>query len=1713
MNEEGKEYRKEEDYSCGYAPRVLCRLPRPEKFAKVLFVGAKDGSVTVLLQEKRDDQKFQSFHLPCTETGKYCAPVRVLLEWGQDRLLVGRDDGRIDVIRWRDAIRKRKNGRSELFPPPRTKNGDNESVRYATWLGENQLLVSYRHAGTGLYNLDETLRHVPEQFQSVGETKRLGGIRLAARIESSRDLVLIDSKGKLWHWSPNLDWEKPPREIVGWKEDAPPATFDDVTYVGHEDDTGRKAIRALILATDTGVFALDLRERSWQQRLKPQPVRLALPGSRLFCMAVTYVQSGQNCHLWLTNRQGESFLFENEPLQKQPLESWALGFRNSRLFHAEAQALTATSWPDGDRIWLARACRDDRIRIYSYAIEPPMLGQAERVQLLQASCKPARFDEVENALKRIRKSLNLEDQIWPGYALLAEYIEAQVENDSDQFFEFLSRPSSDLAVAILTHDTQKSHDPSEAEKTIKSAVKLWNFCLIGAAHRQSNPKEEWYLGILRFLRGLEFASFQDDPKGDLRACLSNSVDQAIRFARKWGLYGEVNEIRQNLVRPLAIYRRNQEVSGKLLDKLTYSSLLFRRSFSEVCQDRSAHGEGNHAWAIKALPLDDITIIAVSWRRKGIALFVVDSPKELSEVRLSEVKLPEELGGLRDDGADQYAYSRDLLLMRDSSVPKGFILLTSKRQTQDSTWTEEVKCWTCKLKNEGSTWILESPTPAKLQGLKEDYRGSAYRFLDISREELGVRHVLVGLEGREGRAELAELKIEISTNGTVLTVEAPHSLGKGIQSANEESRTEVPRTVQRNRVWSLAKTKSGFVAGSDNGEIWHVPLDPESKPTRVGKLASAVTALAANDVGGKIRVYAGSRDGTLIAFQEVTLNTTPRKQSFTTLWATVEKSEITYIGRHKYRDGKENFDLVLAIVQNGMCIAFDDSKKMKAFEARDNDDSKHPQRPPFPGIRWLRTGTDRKCFAAVSLPSKSKGGNWGLLALASEDGQLDLLSLHYPRYTERRKAEFSQHFEDLWNVAKEGVEDGQPENLRVIEATYRSAPLIPLIVVRLLLDPSRESENTKHLEKLALWWFPKFLRPLREFRTDWEAALTKTGELSKEASERVKQALETVLETAWRRRDVDLFQEVCALALKRSNFMLCEPGEHSVDSMKNLYFAIFDTIRNALQKWLGSELDKEARARIIVAKNLVDGDTAYRLFSILQQPDEQNRDAWQGILRRRIDGVRQLVWKGNLIVSLESLRAANHSLLRTCRRLSDERKQKGDGLTAIQWVFFKEYFLQLVAGAVQALGSNLRLRDALTHEYARTFALCLSACPEGAVQMTALLAETRLIVDPRSEDDLATRIESQLTVLKDTFCIGVHCWIEFVFASALRPDLDNLLQEPPGLQEKWWSEQPAGILRNDWKEVKNLYAFVTGLDRFASELAGADRERSQYEFKTLAELKKIANEGLESQIFRHSWRFWNDALQEEDKLKAIQTPPFQARIRPDVVLSSRDLAAWADKWAEKLEERYREAQIFQPEYGLFKEVLDRLRRAALAFPKGAAVQKNLVVGILGHHLLEDLDLHVLDLREIARNLDPLSVDADDDEDEGSESGISTKEREDQRRSIESDFAALLVRREKGARSLPKNLRTLAKVLNPEEPEEDRGPNGEGLRGFLEEFCKSSSRNWGNPEWKGGEVAINSRERELLRLVLDELDQNHQHHSGFEGKRLKEEKPKVLWEGQE
>jgi hypothetical protein len=149
------------------------------------------------------------------------------------------------------------------------------------------------------------------------------------------------------------------------------------------------------------------------------------------------------------------------------------------------------------------------------------------------------------------------------------------------------------------------------------------------------------------------------------------------------------------------------------------------------------------------------------------------------------------------------------------------------------------------------------------------------------------------------------------------------------------------------------------------------------------------------------------------------------------------------------------------------------------------------------------------------------------------------------------------------------------------------------------------------------------------------------------------------------------------------------------------------------------------------------------------------------------------------------------------------------------------------------------------------------------------------------------------------------------------------------------------------------------------------------------------------------------------------------VRPELVLFVRqELASWCRKSIQALDHRRLEHSLFEPDSSVYRSVLQRLETVALDFPQSTAVQKNLIVGILGHGLLGNLDEHILELGEIAQALDPLCA-------EGARSYCTQETSVTASRWGAADgFAQYLLGRARNAGSIPKNLRALQELVSVE-----------------------------------------------------------------------------------
>ncbi|HEX6861797.1 MAG TPA: hypothetical protein VF414_03220, partial [Thermoanaerobaculia bacterium] len=878
---------------------------------------------------------------------------------------------------------------------------------------------------------------------------------------------------------------------------------------------------------------------------------------------------------------------------------------------------------------------------------------------------------------------------------------------------------------------------------------------------------------------------------------------------------------------------------------------------------------------------------------------------------------------------------------------------------------------------------------------------------------------------------------------------------------------------------------------------------EIEVKRVAQLSSQVVSLAylsdyQTSAGRMERIFAGGEDGTVVAWQK-----DRDAAGFVSLWSTVEEGAVAAIHVLAYGPpGPGQEPRVLVVTRAGRCTVLDDRSDLDA-PAGDRP-RWQPQRPHFPGKRLRRSPLGGTAFAShllCRLPSgepvwDEETGRYAALLIASEQGRIRLASLHYPQSPQRRE-QYDRTVGLWWQIA--GLK-GRRDRLRLVDAAYQAAPLLPLILVRWVLAPEgrRRGVQVPPVPKREdAWQMPRYLRPLLDLREAWE----------RRDAEQAAEALKKLLLHAWQLDDLALFQQICAVTLQRANFAICKAagrsgGGEADEKLCDLYLAVFEVIERSLQRWLGVP-DQETRARIIVAKNLVDGDTFLRVLRRAEQElklvegNPGKKGPFRRILDKRIEGVRQLVFKQDPLLSVETFRALNLSLMRLCRRLIGSPRKNGRQ-AEVSWSVFASYFEALTYAAARTFHSRLDLNDSLAHEYCRTFALAVCACPSAAIRIANRMTETQLISDPGSDQDLSRRVIRQFDVLAQ-IGIGVPSEAARLFEMASCPPKEKLNPVEEAMEELGFKQEelkrldrpddPVVIQTFGTENAEDLHClfrlyqvvdWFTDLGkRLSTDAKGLDltKDRLAWLHGRLRESEK----GPLQRLFSHSVRFWTQAIEKLGRL--AQDAPSEDTIRPKMILCSRDLAAWAGKEIDVLHNSYRDLEIFQPEYPIYREVLARLERAAHAFPLSSAVQKNLVVSVFGHHLLEDLDEHVFELEELAQNLDPLLVWQFRDRHRAPRS-LDGRQGASQDGPAAKRFAEYLLRRANYAESIPKNLRALYGILESAPRDHDRYP----IRQLFNPL------GW-EPEGDLPGAQIRAQEFQFLSLSLAELESNHQKHSGL------------------
>ncbi len=992
-------------------------------------------------------------------------------------------------------------------------------------------------------------------------------------------------------------------------------------------------------------------------------------------------------------------------------------------------------------------------------------------------------------------------------------------------------------------------------------------------------------------------------------------------------------------------------------------------------------------------------------------------------------------------------------------------------------------------------------------------------------DLGGGRIAVGLLGTAGRSRFGIA--QVAASGDL------RALGATKECKMRPAYPEL-KHAERNSISALAwcgapgsELVQRFL-GCGDGQVWNVAVcfiesdryEP-SDPVLVGRLHAPVRAIASSvsheGSNEQRRVFAGGSDGSLIAFQALS------QTAWATLWALNELGgaiarifviEHPPVGENRTAETRSDSDgkreeMVLAVTQQGMAVLIDNRA---TCELRRSGDRDKLRRIRVPGERLGRFTLESPVLAAASLPLESSAeaqrasAGVARLAVVTNTGNIRLLRLYYPKFTASRKKKFEELCSE-WLHHMRGPRDAEIQGylLRRAETTLAAGPSLPSFLVRWILPYSVLTKSWSDRSKdegpgealgPASQWLPRHLRPLLDLEAAWsQPAEQMTGKLA------------AALMAARGVEDRRLFKEILEAVLTRANHWLFYEARKAADGndipFARTFLVMLSDLETVMGAWVGLPGGVDARMRISIVKSLLDGDTLWSLARVCRRgPLGMGDDLASQAMHARIRLIRDCLGQGNRLLAEETLRAANLALMRLCRRLvrrkdEDWRDELGDH--QLPWESLPGFFEAVGDFAARSAHPHGSLGEVATHEICRTYSLGMLVCPAGVVRLASWMAET----DPPS--DMGKRVLEQLGVLSELLDMQLPQTHQLLLRTALGTEVGSYKNL---LFHEWSEETLAG--RDIGIENERIILARKPFDQIVLWLRSLARqlldEAGEVDLSSVPKLlRDIAGS---SQPIRHSRQFWQKALQSlieriEQYPDLIDTQPASGPslapgtlalqpaaagawvnpVRPALVLFSRDLAEWCREQRDRIQKLCGEYELFNPIASMYDEALGLVERASVRFPHGAAVQKNLVLGVLDHGLLELLDEHLLEVWEIAQALDPIRT----WEHAGtSHSRIAA--------GTAGRFADYLLVRAVKAEAIPKNLRSLQGLLSfssNTKAETDVPDSSASLLHLLEEFKKRES--WcvlNGSAWD--RIPLLPRPYHFLRLTLGELAQNDRAH---------------------
>ena len=1695
-------------------------------------MGCKDGSVIALdlwAASERDVKPLTLRSGP--ESGvRWIYDLHENSGLDQGSLLIGDDLGKLLLLEWKaghPAMERLVAHR----PEDNGEENDEEEwlpiILIEAW-NEETFLISYRDRDVCLFPRVVPVEGLLRPISSLPGIQGVIGIMHC----DGKETLLICESGELWGFDPATSTVKAYWNCCAEREQ-PGFVSDSVPVVLTSEGGGRQEI--LFLSTDTGLYQL-----YWEQRSpdgprgenspeKPKIEKVHLPGITGMCMAVSYLETpanskGEKLHyLWVSDLAGDVHMFwqrSTGPLEEFSLYWERFGFRLESSQATRSIASVAAS--QNGAFAICQACRNEMVVVTWYEELSPL----ERMADLLAWGTLADLERWTGIPGESK------EQRWCPEARLAACIE-DAGREPDHFARFLASPYPErLAWGVL--------QTIGVGERARQAVLLWTDALLGTIHRRmGDRREQQCLGVVRWLRLLA-ERCRDEDTGEWTLDLVPTIETSIRHARKWGVFGDTYSQREEVFAPLRALE-NKQLGDRRLESIAYEALLFGRRL-DVEDEKPERPRGNRIpWDVQFLDSAGKAgsgLVAVSWRGGGVELYRLAPRFEGSAKGIPELELLSSIlsqaEAQQETGPSDLEYDRSLALkpLPGNSTKAYLLRSTTKAVDPDADERTETEHFEVSLIDLPSARV-ESTLP----GGKLPIGESLY-----SLEEMAPGLLAAGLRGINGKARLALVRLD--EHGAARLVRRT-SGGSVLEFLELPSAYPELGHVKLNPILSLAcaavdgeSNRFDVVAGCGDGQIWKVRLHVEGtfgqvgEPVLVGRLGASVRALAyPPDAEEKelraTRVIAGGADGMIVAFQRVKDEEASHKEIYATLWATREQTSISRIHAFDRALDEEVGRLVLAVTESGMAVLFSDREKIKTSRGPVEP---RPHRAHVPGQRLGRFQLGSTAFASTLVWTKEIAdrtqdqrakGRVVRLLVATGEGTLRLLTLHYPKYTETRHDQFEQIRKDWTEISKDGGKVLQGPLLRRAEALYAATPYLATLLVRWVLSIDWGGQPTDgSTPRLSHWseraglglsepirqWLPWHLQSLVDLDAAWVRLVSgaeEPGDL-----ELLTNNFTGALRAAREARDSRLFKEIVEVALNRANRDLFQrmrgfveasrAGTELPDIRSRWFIRLLKCLKDVKGAWLGAPEDLDTRIRVVIARNVLDGDTLWSLSEALRvAPEGKLKERLQRLVQQQVELFHNFLVHGEPLLSLEVLRAVNFSLARACRRMKPEEELHQDAIEG-----FFETIGEFASRAVHAARNDLG--EALAHELWRSYALGMVASPSLTLRLTHRMSEADLPIE------FAVQVDRQFVLLSQLVdrSLPATCRKIFAIASGLRMQRGEEDYKASLLGEQMQPKDLQGDNRDLYLQGKLFDDIVVWLHQLAEQfLNEADNVNLEYSslWLGLCENYKDREDRGERVPFRHSAGFWVEALKDlrldlEREIKTskkeaavLQLPEITGEeksfhesrpnpVRPELVLFSATLSEWCWKQRRRLDASKAEYRIFDPQRMIYDRALARLGRITAGFREGSALQKNMVLGVLGHGLLEMLDEHLLVLWEVAQALDPEQTWKSEDREKRSSV--------EQRTSRKQQFADSMLNTAFKAEVIPKNLRNLQWLLCYRTEKLDPSPGRKGKE-TLQDLLRDYEEVWDVENRGALDLPLKVDESHFLRFILNELQDNQGH----------------------